>query len=261
MLLLIIGKPFKGKSVSSLSFPRDTVVFDFDGGMASTLKALDKDGTPLIKEANRVHPITFTRDEFYTLEFKTAQEKGSVMPEFVRQAPKLIEKFNRALKELVTTGSVTVDTGEVVTPTTIVFDTLTEMFRVWKEMVLFINKLPSLRISDWGTLENLFFSQFIPSLRILQKRVPYIIVNTHQTVDKDDLTSRIEEIATGCSANKSRELNKVFDEAWQMDRDGDAYVWRTKQTGTLQIGTRTNLPEVIKPATFSTLETIFKGRR
>ena len=125
-----------------------------------------------------------------------------------------------------------------------------------------MNNISSLRIPDYGTLENVLLSQFIPSLKSLvgTGKLEYVILIDHIEVEKDEVTGRLMEYPIGPSRNMGKNLGLHFDEIWRQQQEGGEYVWRTKRAGLFQAGSRLDLPEVIKPATFQTLDAILKGR-
>lgn len=263
ILTLLLGEYKTGKTVSAATFPKPMLFLDFDKGFTSVQTALNKDGSKVVKDPQGITVMEFFKEGFWDLDFKTPLEKGGggQPPKHVEGASDIIQRLNQTLRSLYTTGEVEIK-GEKKGPfQTLVVDNLTTMFRIWKEMILHMNRVPNLRIQDYGTLEHLLLGQFIPSLKQINKKIPYIILIDHVMMDKDEISGRISEFPVGPSINMGKGLGKEFDEIWIQRIEGGEYIWRTKRDGLLQAGSRLSLPEVIKPATFQTLDGILKGRK
>jgi len=256
MLILLCGNYKTGKTISAATFPKPMLFEDWDGGFTSIENARDKTGRLLIEDVEQIKRINFYRQDVYDLNFLT--DMGTKMaPIHTMEAPTLIKRHNDIIRSLSKDG-----TWEGVNYKTLVIDSLTNMYRTWKESLMRMNNVSSLRIPDYGTLENVLLSQFIPSLKSLlgNKKLEYIILVDHIETEKDEITGRLLEYPVGPSRNMGRNLGIQFDEVYLQQQEGGEYVWRTKRAGLFQAGSRLDLPEVIKPATFQALEAILNGR-
>ena len=141
-------------------------------------------------------------------------------------------------------------------PVSLVIDSGTTMFRTWKDCILHTNRVPALRIADYGTLEGILFRQFIPTLKSLSAdKIKWVILIDHETSDKDEITGILTEFPVGPSANMGRALAKEFDEVWRQQAVTDGYQWKTRKHGLfVGAGSRLHLPDPIKPATFQELQ-------
>ena len=82
-----------------------------------------------------------------------------------------------------------------------------------------------------------------------------------RTVEKDELSGRVEEFPLGPSQEMGRTLAREFDEVWRMKVDSDGNrIWRTTQDGLFNAGSNLNLPPTISPAAFATVDAILKKR-
>ena len=241
-VVLIVGDPNTGKSVSGCTFPKDMFVFDFDGdGIESARNAKDKSGNLIVSDYNRIQSISFIKSKTYKLDFRTSF-KGKMAPAHTQEAGILINKFNDVL--------------ESIQPNqfrTIMIDSLTSMFRLWKEAILFMNQQPHLQIQDYITLENVLYSQFIPSLKALP--VDYVLLIDHTNIDKDEISGKVSEFPVGPSVAMGRIMPQVFSEVWRQDVIGGNFVWRTRDNGLfVGAGSRSHFPEIIDPATYQQLK-------
>lgn len=263
MLIVEIGKPKTGKTVSACTFPKNMLFLDWDGGFKSVKHTRDKAGQLVVPDWQDINIIPFTRDGRAPLEFKTADKadfERHVTPEYAKKAIPLIERYNNVLDELHIDQCVPAEyIGGVSGPSrvgpfqTLVIDSLTVVFRVWKEMIIAVNKIPHLRIADYGTLEGILFSQFIPDLITLGEKIPWIILIVHEDIEKDELTGKTLEFPVGPSRAMGKILSAAFDDTWRQVVDGGDYVWRTKNHGRFEsAGSRLDLPDRMK-ANYQTL--------
>lgn len=255
ILVLSVGEPKTGKTVSACTFPKPLLFLDFDKGFESVRNARDTKGTLIVPEHEQCTVIEFIKEGYFDLDFKT-ELKGSVAPAHTKSSRPILEKFNTVMRSVATDGKY-----EGVEYKTLVIDSLTAMFGIWKDMILSMNGVSHLRIQDYDTLDALLFRQLVPSLKAVNKKVPYIILINHVAMDKDEVSGRVSEFPVGPSNRMGKALGKEFDEIWIQKIEGHDRVWKTTKDGLLNAGSRLHLPEVIKPASFSTLETIFKGRK
>jgi len=248
MLILIVGESMTGKSVSAATFPKPMKYFDFDGNRISIFNAKDKDGNLIVKDADEIEFINMTRKEIQKIDLRAtasdAKSKG-LPPTYSDSAAPLIDKLN---KEILAITNQTI---------TVVMDSFTSMFRLWKDAFLFLNKIPQIRIQDYQSLEGVLFSQFIPSLKALPCQ--YVVCVDHTDIDKDEIVGTILEFPVGPSRNMGRQLGKAFDEVWLQRIHGGEYEWKLRAEGFFgSAGSRLHLPPTIKPPTFYELEKYLK---
>lgn len=236
-VILIVGDPKTGKTISACTFPKPLRLVDFDGGGYKSIYAKDDGGNPLLSDSSEVEIVEIVKEKSHEINFYR-NLKVKQAPAHVSEAQQLISKMNDVTNDL-----------EVSKISTLVYDSLTSMFRLWKEAVLYQNSQMGLQIQDYQTLEEVLYSQFIPSLKNLP--VDYVILIDHTMVDKDEVSGMISEFPVGPSRNMGRQLPQQFDEVWQQKYEMGSYVWETRSSGLfIGSGSRTNLPEKINPATF-----------
>ena len=254
MLILLCGDYMTGKTISACSFPKPLTLLDFDGNWLSIKKVKGKDNKLLCGDVSQINIGTFTRQTITPISLITdmGKEGGGSAPTYSSDYMKMLGKYNAFIDELTKKSDKDM-------PKTLVIDSLSAVVRMWKNAMLRANNIPSLRIPDYGTLESVLFSQFIPTLRALSERIPFIIVTTHLTMDKDALTGRLIEAPVGTSANTGKALGKEFDEVWLQKQEGSDYVWRTRKNGFFQAGSRSNLPDPIKPALYTSIKQYVEG--
>jgi hypothetical protein len=251
-LIQIVGAPFTGKTVSACTFPKPLDYFELDvGGFESVKHARGADGRLIVPDWELIRRIKLNYKEAYDLSFLTAEKKDFASggsPAHTKRSIGLMKEFNAELKALFDSSKPA--------PKTVVIDSGTTMFRIWKDAILHTNNIPALRIADYGTLEGVLFRQFLPTLQALvAERVAWVILINHENVDKDELTGQIVESPVGPSANMGRALPKEFDEVWRQRVESNQYVWRTRKSGLfIGAGSRLSLPDPISPATFQELE-------
>lgn len=256
MLILLCGNYKTGKTVSAATFPKPMLWEDWDCGFNSVKNTHGKDGKLLVADCKDITVIPFYRQQVYDLQFTTDIGAKSA-PAHTLEAPVFIKQHNTIMQQLSKDGIYKDKTYK-----TLVIDSLTTMFRVWKEMILRMNNISTLRIPDYGTLETILLGQFIPSLKSLSisGKLENIILIDHIDMDKDELSGMLIEFPIGPSRNMGKILGLQFDEIWRQSVEGSDYVWRTKRSGLFQAGSRLDLPEIIKPATYQQLEQILKER-
>ena len=253
MLILLAGDYKTGKTVSAGTFPKPALMLDYDNGFSSIKNAKGKDGKLIVPDHDKIDVVNFIRETFSDLDFKTpSKDSGKVAPKHTAESAEFITKHNLVMKALNTDGCYN-GKGPY---QTLIIDSLTSMFRVWKETILHMNRVPALRIQDYGTLENLLYGQFIPALKAINKKIPYIILVDHIMMDKDEISGRIMEFPVGPSQNMGKGMGKEIDEIWKMEIKGDGRVWRTRKSGLFQAGSRLHLPDPIEPATYTRLKEV-----
>lgn len=259
MLILEVGEPKTGKTVSACTFPKPMCYIDIDDGFLSARTAKNKDGSQVVQDLDKIEVVPFFNKEYFDLNFKTAESadfKMSRAPEHTKNSAELMGKYNAVVKELFDTQKYN-GKGPF---QTLVVDSLTTMYRIWKDTILFTNKLPALRISDYGTLEGIMFRQFIPTLKSLNEKIPWIILIDHEDMDKDELSGAVQEFPIGPSRAMGKMLSEAFDEIWRQRVENGEYVWRTRAHGRFSsAGSRNSLPDPLKPATFQELSKHLKG--
>lgn len=248
MLILIVGEYKTGKTVSAGTFPKPALMLDFDDGHSSIKNVKGKDGKNLISDWDQIKVINFWKDSPTPLTFKTAQDKAGMAggaPAHTKDALEFMKMYNEIMVKL--------DSGVLSNVQTLIIDSLTSMFRIWKDGLMAANNIPALRIADYLTLEQILYKQFIPTLKTLAQKIPYIILIDHVMMDKDEISGKIVEFPIGPSQNMGKGMGMAFDEIWYQTAQGGEYSWRTKKFGFFQAGSRLDLPDPIKPATFQEL--------
>lgn len=256
MILLNVGPPKVGKTVSAATFPKPMLFIDYDNGFKSVWNAKDKSGKLVVSDPDDITVLKFYNTEFHDLVFKTSDAGKGVVAEYHAEALQKVEKLNTVLKQLHKDS-----TYEGKGPfQTVVIDSLTAMFLVWKSMIMQINKVVHLRMQDYGTLEEILYMQFIPSLYAIAEKIPYVVCIDHVQIDKDELVGRVLEFPVGPSKNQGKNLPRAFDEVFLQEMTNDGPVWNTKDKGLFKgAGSRSHFPALIKPATFNSLQQLLRG--
>lgn len=260
-MILIVGVPFTGKTVSAATFPKPMLFLDYDSGFESVKHTKDISGNLVVPDWKEIEVISLTYNEVFDINLNSPSEsdfKLGKFPPHTKNSFALVEKFNSIIKELFVDGCVTIN-GEKKGPfKSLIIDPLTTVFKIWQDGILYANRLPGLRLTDYKTLERILFSQFLPTLKSLEKKIPWIISIVHETVDKDELLGTIKEFPIGPSKQMGKTLAKDFSEVFRMKIEGKRYMWRTKNTGRFEgAGSRFDLPDPL-PATFKELEKYLK---
>lgn len=252
-VILVVGDYKTGKTVSACTFPRPALLLDWDNGFTSVKYTTNKDGSLVVPDWGDITLVEFYKESAHNLEFKTefapkgGGSSASGKPSHVSEAPTLVAKYNELMKSLYKDN-----TWDGKGPfKTVIVDSLTTMFRIWKEAILFYNNIPALRIPDYGTLEGILLGQFMPTVKSLP--VEWVVLVDHIDMDKDELTGAIIEFPVGPSRSMGRGIGKEVDEIWRQREEAGQYVWRTRKSGFFQAGSRLNLPDPI-PANFRDLE-------
>jgi len=246
---MLVGESFTGKSVSAGTFPKPMLYLDYDGGFESVKNAKGKDGKLVVLDWEKIDVVEMKKQTVQELSFVTDMGRGGsgVPPKHVHESPEIIKKFNDIMHSLEKN-----EKGYK----TLVIDSLSSVFRNWKETLMKINNIPALRIVDYGTLEGVLLGQFLPTLKALS--LSFIVLIDHVELEKDEMTGQLLEYAVGPSRNMGRNLPKDIDEFYRQKVEGGDYVWKTKKTGFFQAGSRLSMPETIKPATFQELSKYLK---
>ena len=256
MIFLICGEYKTGKTVSACTFPKPLLLLDYDNGFLSVPITKDRTGKLVVPDHSEIIRVQFYKSEVQELNFKTDMGKGGgVAPKYTSVSMEMHKKYNTIVKELYEKKAY-----QEKKIRTLVIDSLTTMFRLWKEAILSVNNIPALRIADYGSLEGILYGQFIPTLRTLveEKIVDNIVLITHIDMEKDDILGSIIEFPVGPSRNMGRNMGLYFDEIYRQKQEGDKYVWRTKKTGFFQAGSRLNVTDGIE-AHYKSLAPILDG--
>jgi hypothetical protein len=258
MLILEVGESGVGKTVSAGTFPKPAIMLDFDDGFTSVKYARDRQDKLIVPDHDKIEVVDFFKSEYHDLNFKTPDLKtdSKRAPEYSVNAIEILDKLNVVLRELYEKQTYN-GKGPF---KTVIIDSLTVLFRVWKEMILQVNNITQLRIQDYMTLDNLLYIQFIPSIKAIANKIPWVILVDHIQMDKDELTGRIVEFPVGPSANMGRQLGKEFDEVWLQEMENGVPYWNTRVEGRFQAKSRMHLTNPMKPASYKTIEEVLKKR-
>ena len=252
MLFMIAGESFTGKSVSAGTFPKPMKYLEFDANGAESLKhAKGKDGKLIVPDWEQIDVVSLVKQKVHDLSFVTdmgGRNSKSEPPAHTSEALDVVAEYNKVMADLRINKE-----GYH----TVVIDSLTSMFRIWKEMILWVNKIPHIRQNDYGTLEGVLGGQFLPNLRALP--VKYVILVNHlfldmeRNKDGEETGVILGEYPVAPSRPMGKNMGKYIDELYRQKIEGGEYVWRTKRSGFFQAGSRLNVPDPIKPATFQEL--------
>ncbi len=256
MLVLIVGEPNTGKTVSACTFPKPALFLDINNGFKSVLHTRDKHGNLVVPDHDQIDISKFYKYGSYDLNLNTADKtdfKVGKPPAHAQFSHDVIGKYNTIIRELNEDGKVPAEMiekdGDSRYPEsgpyqTLIVDSLTDMWRLLKEAILFANRIPQLRIADYGTLESILFGQMLPTLKLLQQKIPWIVLLDHEDIEKDELQGGTYEFPSGPSRAMGRQLAKDFDETWRQVVEGDKHIWRTRAHGRFaSAGSRLSLPD------------------
>lgn len=245
MIICIAGDYKTGKTVSACTFPKPLLLVDFDDGAKSVVNAKDKTGKLIIPDHDQIEVVTFRKKGTYDLSF-TTEQKGAIAPPYTKDSLAVMKQYNLIIREVAEAKR---------TYKTVVIDSMTNMFLVWKECILAANNRPSLQIADYGTLESALKSQFIPTLKSLP--CEFVILIDHIDADKDETTGAIAEFPVGPSRQQGKLMGLNFDEMWRQVVEGEKYLWYTRKKGLFNAGSRLGLPNPIE-ANYTTLRGYLK---
>ena len=250
-LILIVGKPMSGKSSSASTWEKPILFFDFDGNSSSIFNLKNSKGELVAGEVDKIEVINcIPKVSNSILNFKTIL-KGNTIPSYAPAAVEVINRVGIILNEVIS-GQRKCNT--------IIFDSITAMFSLWKDMILVNNSQPSLQQQDYGTLSHILFKQFLPMLRNLPTK--YVILIDHTEIVKDEKTNIVEEFPIAPSKPMGRIFAKEFMNVWlQLRGVGGATKWMTEPYGFFEYaGSRTGIPNGIE-ANFKNVEPYFKSTR
>ena len=251
MIFLIVGEYKTGKTISAATFPKPMLYLAFDRNIVSISTLKDKSGSPFIKDQDQIEYITMYKDEPADLCFsseRTGSNTPKKRPKHVQAGMEVITKYNKLIGR----------DGSIFTrsplPKTLVIDSITKLFYLWKECILYDNQIMTLRIQDYATLEQVLYGMFFPSLQcLLSAGVENIVLIAHTEVEKDEESGKTYEHPVGPSRNMGRQYPKEVEEVYRQVISQGKYQWRTKKSGLLISGSCLNLPDPIE-ATYQAIE-------
>lgn len=255
MLISLVGKPKTGKTVSACTFPKPIIYFDWDDGLLSAKTTKDSKGKRIISDEDlkEIRQVKLIREEVVDLNFST-NVGVKLAPKYTKGSSNLIKIYNEEIDKLSPFSSAC-----NIKYQTLVIDSLSSMFRVWKEATLKVNNISTLRIQDYLTLESALFSQFIPGLKTLQKHIPYIVLINHEMSERDEITGAVSEFSVGPSMNQGKLIGKEFDELYRQTIEKGEYIWRTKQDGLFIAGSRLGVLDK-SPAHFQSIKPLLSNK-
>lgn len=253
-IVLLCGDYMSGKTVSSGTFPKPMKWFNYDSpaSINSFQTAKNKDNSLVVPDWKEIEVINFFRASKAKLSLTTSMGKG-VAPDYAKDYVGIIAEYEKQIDDI------------FANPTkykTFVIDSMTSMFRIWGNAVMGHNNKPTLSMADYGTLQSMLFSQFIPTIEALasETSLEWIILIDHITMMKDENTGAILEFPIGTSKETGRLLGQKMTEIWLQQFVGGEYTWRTRKTGFFTAGSRNNFPDPIKPATYKSLIPFIGGK-
>src|SRR3989304_2151766 len=98
-IILEVGPPKTGKTVSACTFPKPLAFMEFDDdGIISVYNAKDAQGNFIVpkEEQKEIDRLVFNKQKTYDLTFLTLQ-KGKVAPPHTGEAPALLSRYNVAI--------------------------------------------------------------------------------------------------------------------------------------------------------------------
>ncbi len=241
-MIILCGAYMTGKTVSAATFPKPMKFLDYDGKFMSATTAKNPDGSLVVPDWKDIEvvpmyaPVGHANIDFkFSLDAKTA-------PNFAKGSSDLNDKFNAITDEMFKAP------GKY---KTFVIDSLSRMFRVWKNVLLTTNSIPNPRPGDY-----IFFEGLLDRWFGMMKDMPvdFVILTSHEAIDKDELTGEILEYPLGLSANLGKGMGRYTNELYrQMVETGEKYVWYTRKKGRFNAGSSLSLPNPI-PATYYELK-------
>lgn len=247
MIFMIAGGYKTGKTVSSGTFPKPMLFFDFDyDGYTSIINTKDKAGTQVVKDIDKITFVHLYREpETFELSMKLDMAKP-MAPKYAAAGERTFIELHNHMNSLLKDGTVnlgTLEKPDIKGPfKTIVFDNLTAMFGVWQNTSLKQNNMSSLRLADYGVFDKQFTDVFLPAVRHIPG-VDHVVLLDHTTIDRDEITGAISEYPIGTSKAMGKNMGRLFSEIYYQKVEGDKYVWRTRKTGFFQAGSRLNVPD------------------
>jgi len=239
MLILIAGNPKTGKTISALSFPRPTLVLDFDDGIKSMYHTKDESDNLVVENQDRIRVIKLTKKEVYSINFKTVMKNGSC-PSYTAESGEVLGKYDEIIGELSRNDGV----YEGVKYKTIIVDSLSAMFILWQEAVMLMSNIPHLRIQDYGTMQSILFGAYIPPLKALP--VEFVILNAHVATETDKDKRVLGQMPVAPSYRQGKAMMATLDEIWLQQTELGKRMWFTKPEGYFEAGSRMDLPSPVE---------------
>jgi hypothetical protein len=205
-------------------------------------------------EWEQIKIIKFEKEKAYRTSFKR-DLSGGTAPQYTFEALKLMNKFDDIIQGM---GAGKGIDGDGVQYRTVIIDSLTSMYRIWKQTILCQEKQSILQIPDYGTLEAMLYALFIPSVKALP--VDFTIFIAHIELEKNEVDGRTIEYPKGPSRNQGKALGAEFSEVWRQEERGNKYYWRTKKgVNLMPVGSRLHLPDMTE-SNFKALAEVVKKR-
>ena len=258
-MILVVGPSMSGKSVSVCTFPKPMLYLDYDGNFASVTRTKNKEGKLVVPDWDQILRIPMTKTTSNALNFKTDLLSKSA-PVFTNSSIPIYKRYNDIVEELEKKQGVENDKGEITKFKTLVIDSLTQMFTIWREVVCSMNGVPVPRIPDYMTMGGQMVGAFIPTLNsfLTNGTLEFIILVDHTQIEKDEVTGMVDEFPIGPSKDMGRNLGKLMDDVLYQRIEGDKRVWKTKPVGFFKYaGSRHNIPDGTE-ALYSAVEQYFK---
>lgn len=240
MLIDIVGKYKSGKTVSCATFPKPMLFLEIDvNGFSSVRNTKDKDGKLVVPDWKDIDVVSFERKNFSTkMSFVNDMKGKGPVPSHAQSSLQLVNKINAVFDSLIKTGKYNDKEYK-----TVVLDSMTALFRLWDDGIMLENKQSNIQIQDYKILRFILFSQFIPMIKNCP--LDFVLVTSHIAIDKDEKSGITTEFPIGPSKGIGMEMGSEFDEIWKQKIEGGKYVWKTKQDGMFNAGSRLDLPNPI----------------
>lgn len=255
-LILIVGAPKTGKTVSACTFPKPMLVLDYDDGLTSIQYATDSSNNLVVTEQDQIYSVDFNINSNFPLYLKTPEKSDFdklKAPDYTKNSIDLISKYNKIIDELfkdqcIPSEFIGQPAGKRIGPfKSLVIDPLSTVFRIWSEAIINFNRIPALRLADYKTLDGILFGQFLPTLKSLKTKIPWIICINHEATNNDQATGIITEFPVGPSDNMGRIMGKDFCAILRSRYENGKFIWRTKPHGRFaSAGSRINLSDNIE---------------
>lgn len=206
-IILNCGNSGVGKTVAACTFPKPLCLLDFDNGFDSVITNEIINGKLHISEINKIIRKPFFLKEKINLSFLSTRKETGGPPPGAQHAKELTDSYDNYLLNLRPGYK------------TLVIDSVTRLYHIWKMATLFVNGIPSIRLTDYELFYKLMESYLLPMLRSLS--VDYIVLNIHTKIAVTKETNVTSEFPVGLSNNLGRLQPGLFPEVWQQVREGD----------------------------------------
>lgn len=241
MLIILCGDYMTGKTVSACTFPKPMKYIDYDGKFMSATTAKNPDGTLVNPDWKEIEVVSMLENSGqHDLDFKFSLD-AKAAPSFAKGVLAINTKWNEQTKEIYD------NPGKY---KTIVVDSLSRMFRVWKNLLMVTNNIPNPRPGDYIFLEGQLDKWFST---MQDMPVDFVVLTSHEAIEKDDLTGEIKEFPLGLSYNLGKAMGRYTNELYHQMVEQDKHIWYTKKKGRFNAGSSLSLPSPI-PATYQELK-------